>query len=403
MTASLRILHLGAIDSDFVDYLVARFEQLAPGANELVRVGEDTGRRREFGGPTTWTKPRTDAVEPVLERAKAADVVVVHAMTDFATLVCAQLPPGPLLVWSGYGVDYYVNDASKDLYGPLTLELIPRVTKGARPSASGRLVREAEAGHLGPMALDVLRHAAARRADYFSAPSPADFEVFKRAFPSFSGEYRQLNYGDVRSMCRPPEEVVTGDNILLGNSATMTNNHREAFRVLARCDLGDRRVVVPLTYGSAGYRRAILRIGSRVLGENFHPIVDHLPLEEYLELLSSCGITVLNHRRQQGIGNIAAALYQGSALHLNRANPLFGWLRSEGVAVQPVGALADGLPTAPVPPETLARHRDFVERTWGLERVEANLRSLLEELTERVSASVRQERPRRGLLPRRSR
>lgn len=379
----LKILHLGH-DSHFVDFLVARFERVRPGENELVVVSaaEEAPRPAEFTGPTYRVPPRADRVDEVLERAAAADLVIAHTMTKFAAMVCAQLPPGPRLVWSGFGYDYYVGASAENMFGQLTLDLIADIYDGRQPDATGRLVRETELGtKLEPAALDLIQQFAAARSDYFSAPVDADLPVFTRAFPGFKGQYHQLNYGDLASMFHDPEAVVSGQDILVGNSASWTNNHLEAFRLLGKSDLGSRRVIVPLTYGESGYRNAVLRAGKQRLGKQFVPLVEHLPLDDYLELLGGCGVALFMHRRQQGVGNIVAALQQGSTVYLDRRNPLFGWFRSRGVQVRPAADLRQAaLPEGPEAPAVLARHRAIIAELWGSEKVDANIRTLLAEV-----------------------
>lgn len=397
----MKILHIG-IDSPFVDFLVAGIERHAPGSNELIVVSnlEPDDRVRAFDGPTTRVPSGTASLDVVREQAASVDVVVVHAMSDFAVLVCAELPPSTVLVWSGFGYDYYVGAASTDLIAPGTRRLLSR-SMGKVIDASGRLGLPAEADRLEFAAIDLLRQRVAGRTHYFAAPVDADLAVFKKAFPTFSGEYCQLNYGDLASMTRAGAEGVAGDDILVGNSSSWANNHVEAFRVLSESDLGERKVVVPLTYGDPTYRDAVIASGESLLGERFAPIVDHLPLEEYLDIVGRCRVTLFNHRRQQGLGNIVAALRQGSYVYLNPRNPLYKWFRSHGVEIGSVETLRKEVPSVDVSPEQLALHRAFLAEMWGSERVAANLRAFVAELDRAVSASARRGRLPRGLRARR--
>lgn len=398
----MKIFHIGS-DSHFVDYLVARFERLAPGANVLVQATSRAPRPGEFTGPSSWVLPTSENVDLVVEQLQAADVVVVHAMSDFAALVCAQLPPEVIVVWSGFGFDYYRGEAADDLYGVRTLNLLKRVHRGKVPDRLGRLVVEGQPGSLEGAALDMVRQTVARRTDFFSAPAPPDLDVFTRAFPGFRGEYRQLNYGDIVSMCRAGDAVARGNDILVGNSAAWTNNHLETFRRLADTDLGSRRVVVPLTYGDNAYRDGVVRGGERLLGEHFFPIVEHLPIEEYLDIVAGCGVAVFLHRRQQGLGNIVAAVQQGTHVYLDRRNPLYAWLRELGLDIHRAAELQEALPEGPVDAASLARHREVLAGFWGTERVEANLARFVAELEKRVSASARRARRQRVLPGRRNR
>ena len=41
---------------------------------------------------------------------------------------------------------------------------------------------------------------------------------------------------------------VCGNSIMIGNSASGTNNHEYVMRILSKLDIGSRRVIVPLSY-----------------------------------------------------------------------------------------------------------------------------------------------------------
>ena len=127
---------------------------------------------------------------------------------------------------------------------------------------------------------------------------------------------------DLESEIRTAE----GDlDILVGNSAYPTNNHLEVFDKLKDHDLTGRKVVVPLTYGNDTYREKILKIGQEMLGDSFDPIIDHLSLTAYLEKVDRCGIVIMNHARQQAVGNITNALWEGKTVYLGKSSLLPGY------------------------------------------------------------------------------
>ena len=78
-----------------------------------------------------------------------------------------------------------------------------------------------------------------------------------------------------------PAEEELGKHIQLGNSATPTNNHIEAIDWLAQMELGARRVIVPLSYGSDEYRDMVCAYGKKRLGDTFQPVTDFMPFDEY--------------------------------------------------------------------------------------------------------------------------
>jgi hypothetical protein len=112
----------------------------------------------------------------------------------------------------------------------------------------------------------------------------------------------------------------SGSDILLGNSASATNNHLEAFDLLSGFNLGNSKIVTPLSYGCPRYARAIISEGNKQFGNRFTPLASFLPIEEYNKIISNCGIVIMNHYRPQAVGNIIAALYMGCKVFLNDTN-----------------------------------------------------------------------------------
>lgn len=108
-----------------------------------------------------------------------------------------------------------------------------------------------------------------------------------------------------------------GVDIKVGNSADPTNNHIDAFLWLKKQNIDGRKIIVPLSYGNENYRDYVIKAGEKYLGSNFVPLIDFLPIEEYNGLNNQCGIVIMNHLRQQALGNIMADLWRGSKLYMN--------------------------------------------------------------------------------------
>lgn len=119
-------------------------------------------------------------------------------------------------------------------------------------------------------------------------------------------------------------------NIIIGNSADPTNNHEYVFRFLSKLDLGDRKLIVPLSYPSRKealkYKDCVMKSGKELFDTQFEPLVDYLPLYDYNQLMSSCGIAIQGHWRQEAFGNILVSLYLGTKVFLSNKNPMYGWL-----------------------------------------------------------------------------
>ncbi|WP_181566687.1 TDP-N-acetylfucosamine:lipid II N-acetylfucosaminyltransferase [Aequorivita sp. CIP111184] len=129
------------------------------------------------------------------------------------------------------------------------------------------------------------------------------------------------------------KNIVTHENILVGNSASRTNNHLEAFDILKKMPLKDRKVIAPLNYGDMEYANIIVEEGKNLFGENFQAITTFLPLQEYNKFITKCGIVVMNHYRQQAIGNILAMLWMGAKVYLDEKNTFYHYLKRKQVHV----------------------------------------------------------------------
>lgn len=125
----------------------------------------------------------------------------------------------------------------------------------------------------------------------------------------------------------PLEYVITdellradGPNILLGNSASITNNHLEAIDLLKKVGVKGLKIITPLSYGQDYYADAVESYGNKQLPDNFEAIRKFIPLEKYNKLLSSCQFVVMNHYRSQAMGNIITSLYLGAKVFVNKTD-----------------------------------------------------------------------------------
>lgn len=126
-----------------------------------------------------------------------------------------------------------------------------------------------------------------------------------------------------------------GNNILVGNSASLSSNHLEIFSILSEFSdpIDNRQIIVPLNYGDPNYATAIKNNGYKIFKNKFVPLLEYLSLSEYNKILSTCGIAIMNHKRQQAVGNIVALIYMGSKVYLRKSNTIYHYLKRIGIHV----------------------------------------------------------------------
>jgi len=369
---TVRIAHIFP-DSPFLPFTVETFEAVAPGANTFLVYalrGDLDRHRRPATAKLQGVTAGAEGLAQVGRVVAESDIVIAHTMSPFAARAVLAAPRRTLKVWSGWGGDYYGSDFSPlaGLLGPQTERY-----RRARLSAAATVLNPVKRR----ITNQVLR-SVSKVTDVFSAPIPSDLAVFTRRFPGFRGRYSQLNYASVEDTFAAAAPEITGDDILVGNSATMPNNHFEVLDLLARLDLGSRRVVVPLSYGDTTYAQEVVKRGTDVLGANFAPLLDFMPIDEYLDVISQCSVVVMGHLRQQAIGNIAGALWSGAHVFLDERSPMTTFLRERGGLVGSLDELAaNGIPAGRVTGRQHAENRKLLQDFWGRDVVLGNIETLI--------------------------
>lgn len=129
--------------------------------------------------------------------------------------------------------------------------------------------------------------------------------------------------------------------ILVGNSATKSNQHIEAFKMLEHFKDEDICIYVPLAYGDKGYVKDVIREGRQIFGEKIVPLVDYMSRAEYYRILYDIDVGVFNNNRQQGTGNIEALLYFGRKVFLRDDTSMWDeWVRKEGYILNNISELS---------------------------------------------------------------
>lgn len=369
----MRVLHLSH-DNQFVARASEYFEEVAPGANRYVIFAPAGAVEHQLAGATEVAATVADAQRMVVQGATSFDALIVHFMFPAWAKVVPEIAQHIPVVWSGFGGDYYgsADDGKSVSLGPLTRAIAG--TNHSHLSIPGRLHRWWRS-----RPNEAWLSAAASSVSYFSAPVPNDIDVFNQRFPGFTGRYAQLNYAAIPDRADVQRSHL-GPNLLLGNSATPTNNHLEMFKRLEGLDLQGRKVVVPLSYGDTGaYRSVVLAAGQRAFGSDFEPLLEMLPPAEYDAVISECEFVMMGHLRQQGLGNIIAALRTGATVVLEGSNPVYAALRTYGIALQEFGDLRAGsLGDYALSGEEQRVNAEVSARVWGRTAVLNRVRGLLD-------------------------
>lgn len=192
-----------------------------------------------------------------------------------------------------------------------------------------------------------LRKKAIKKIDFILTWNEPDYKLLCDNFTTTarlkSFVYPGVNdYGSLDKIIENNIEKSSTLTIQLGNSGDSTNNHISVLKKLAKYKEEDFKVIVPLSYGEEWYIEEVIRIGVELLGDKFVPITDFMPLDEYRKLLGTIDVAIMNHFRQQGVGNIASLIYLGKKVYLNKDVTTYKSFKEWGIQVYDTEKLLDG-------------------------------------------------------------
>lgn len=329
-------------DEKFVDAAIANFENVAPGEHKYWVFVHGSSRELKY----VKDKNKTEVVHSAdfeaqwkLFNQTRPSAILVHYLTyrkaRLIDKVKAKFPSTQVVwfFWGGDGFDTYKFD--RLLFQPKTARI-----RTVEQAFSRNWLRDLLDYYFNKLRIpfkDVRpdNHIKLKvikdKIDFIVPVVPGDYDLFLKYYPS-KGRRLEWNYLSIEQMMGAnSDHVVNGSNILLGNSATKPNNHIEAIDILSKIDLSGRKVHVPLSYGEQRYKQIVMAYGKKKLGASFSPLTDFLPLDRYNEILQSCGIVIMNHNRQQALGNIVASLWMGAKVFLNENSTVHGYLSGLGV------------------------------------------------------------------------
>lgn len=166
-------------------------------------------------------------------------------------------------------------------------------------------------------------------------------------------------------------------NILLGNSADITNNHISVLEELQKHDLRNRKVYIPLNYGNTEYKEHLLGYLNKMDNEGIIPIIDFMPFNEYSEMINSCSIMIMNHHRQQALGNIIIGFCNGCTIYMSSKSSLYDYLTSKGFIIKEMENLSG---FSEISNEDKTHNFKLTKETFGEERQIELVSKLLSEI-----------------------
>lgn len=266
--------------------------------------------------------------------------IIIHFLTGDSVKFLNKINH-PSIYWIAWGADIYNGMLEQRGYKLYAQEnILWRISKKKLPYFIYKIAYNFEKRKRAKQLLS-----AAKKVTYFVPDSMyEEFPLLLSYYPELSHlQYKNFYYYPIDDILSKSLLLFRGKrwNIMIGNSASPTGNHLSVIAALKSFSLGNKKVIIPLSYGNCNYAKLITKVGSDSFGEKFHAVTDFLSLNEYNSLLSSVNVFIYGNWRQEAVGNILIALYLGGKVFLDKRNPLLKFYKSLGLVLFDIEELSD--------------------------------------------------------------
>ena len=183
-------------------------------------------------------------------------------------------------------------------------------------------------------------------------------------------------YKPLELSVRPMEKSVA---IQLGNSACITNNHFELLEDLEFIKDENVTLYCPLSYsGKEEYIKDVVEKGYCLFGrDKFIPILEFMPHRKYMDFLSMIDVTVFNHDRQRGLGNIISLLSLGKKVYIKESISTWQFCETNEIRVFSVNKELTEVLT-PLSEEVKLKNRNLMRLLFSADNLKIQLATLFE-------------------------
>ena len=339
-----KIVHF-VTDEKFIDFVITNFNKIDPDKHIYLLGKEINQNLRYIKNPEhiIFFKKNLLSFIKIYFKLINAECVVFHNLFEISRVIHLLFPLLPKKVWCAWGGDFYMlKEIESKLLTPVTQAYLDTVIKNEPFAFNIIHVKNSFSRKIKTWKYNLklkLRSVAVQRINYFAPVIYDEFLLFNKLISS-KPKFLFFSYGTVKPIEEEkkliPKQKKTV-HILLGNSASYTNNHLEVLPLLAKFKDEDIRIIIPLSYGGNNeYINYVENTYKNIFKDKILALKEFLPLTDYTNLLQSVDIAILPHLRQQAFGNIVQLLNAGAKLFFYKSNLLYNYFHREEIEVHDI-------------------------------------------------------------------
>ena len=354
------ILHL-VTNEQFTDYAIQQFS--APEMeSEFVLIPSNHEKWiMKLTDRCTIVKQHSPEFQDLLHRLGHYSGIVLHGMHwgGWQTPVLRNVPDNVKVAWYFWGGDIYGRH-DLDLY------FLAPITKALYNLHNRKNKKKHDTSWEIPKELY-------KRVDYCMTGEQEEYE--------FAKKYTGSSFEHIWYTCYSLEETIgplmdsccEGNNIWIGNSAAVGNNHMDVLWKLWKSGLlhkfkGD-KVYMPISYGEPWIKNLVKRVGRIFLGRRLQVLETYIPRNEYNALMLSCTTMIIGYWEPAAQGNIITALWLGMRVYLSEKSIAFKFFKRIGAQIYSIESDLKMYHFSPLSEEVRAENRKVLMKWFSKQHV----------------------------------
>ena len=384
-----KLLHI-VPDDIFIDCTIDLFDSINILNRYVCIVDSDVYSFKCIKNTSKVERIKSENVES-LWNDPTVDLFCFHTLDYAKYQYVLSIPVTRKIVWLSWGYDLYEKYENCppvlniSCFNPLTRSFLNYKSWKTRVKLGVRFVVHLKANlqrlyetHSEGYAAKQMQKQVLQRIDYISTVLPSEYEMLRKNTPT-KAQYFPFQYASKRAKSDLPLMAENADCVLVGNSATPTNNHLDILSILEKRGITN-AIKMPMSYGDKYYAEYVKGVvaNSKL---DIDVITDFMERAEYISFLTHCKALVLGCMRQQALGNITLMLSQGSKVFLYKDGVNYKFLHKEGFVVFTIeDDLTNENINTPLTEQEIATNRQKMDALFGYENVKMRLAKFLSEM-----------------------
>lgn len=377
----MKILHL-IVDHQVIERTLGVYEKVFPDCNEAIIFGATIG----FKHLHKYKKCSIVLQNQGLERGRAFDFsgythIIAHYLTMNMIDFIKSAPMSLHVCWEVYGADlynqflapngfklYYTDPVKYDKYRFFKkyLPLLFKIAQGIRGRGYQFNFQINKQFDYISHRINSIQHCCYYDAAFIEKKANRtihSYEVFNYSLTEVLGELKDTPFFD-------------GDTIMVGNSASYSNNHLYVLNYLNRIKLDDKLTfTLVLSYGgSKQYANEVENAYNSSFPGRVETLKNYLPLYVYNQTFLKVKSMVMSAWRQESIGTIVMGFYLGIKVFMSERSPLYKWFIDCGFKVFAIEAAKGEDLNTSLTLNDKQRNRAVVLELYNEERIAQSLR-----------------------------